>query len=312
MIASELNRALLELAGDTTRPLALREQAVWVVGHGSEQQGSYPWFFMADDDREPKSLRRVAALVWFLANPAAALQQADKVLGRWPAEVVAPTVSAMCEEIHHDTWRQWCQSVAQHYSDLALEVALILGDLPDDPVMWIFMAETELDALMLPAPDRIDWERALVAGQQWEEMPPADPFSQQAVQDAQRWATRTLQMRVAERRYLAQRQWEYWLEQGLGQQTDTPPASTSYHAIRLADFLPAGKTTARGILGALAIALAEQPDRGRLASNRLRSQTAAVHLRLSETYQNAAITRWHVGGLTGQLRLFLMRQVTAG
>jgi hypothetical protein len=286
-----------------------RMRALWVIGHDRGRRIQDELFTIANDATEPVSVRRVAAVTWFGADPARAVQRMREIDGPWPDSVVDATLTIMVDAGHHGDWRRWCSYIAETHPGLAPRVALLLGDVPETVLPMALVGRAELAPLGLPDPESVPWDQAWAAGAAWAATSGiADPFHSLAIRDAQQWAMRILPWRVAVARYLAVREWEAWLQSQLRMAFEPSPEADVYQVISLPldEVVPMDEALARLIIGAFALNVPADPMQGQVVSNHLRSQAAALHLATAEAYQNAQITRWHVGAYTADLYLSLL------
>lgn len=308
-MASSQFSSLLDLGFDAAAPGELRQQAVWILGHHDDERIRPRLRQLADNEYESLPLRRVAAYGWYRLNPPAAFAETSGSTLAWPADLLLPILTATIDETVSDAWRRWVRGLAARRPDIAPAAFMMLGDEPTELVPTAILGTEELSALGLPDPKTLDGKAALAAGQEWAMHPPGDAFGRQAAMDAYHWADRTLKMRVAWARYESVRRWETWLEPALGMPAEPPLPSPAYTPIALPSPQSAVEATALLILGALAQHLAHEPAMTQVVSGRLSAEAAALHFKTSETYQNAAISAWHVASFTGLLRTQLLSQV---
>lgn len=292
---------LVQLATSGDNPEDVRRQALWVLGHHGEASVASVLRDVAYHRAEAVSVRAVAAYAWYRLVPGDVLGGPVPGADVWPSAVMLPLLWDRVDAEWADAHRNWTRQVAAGRPDVVHQATLALGDYSNEVVSWAFMADQELTTLGLPAPGDVDWSQAYAAGSQWALDPPGDFFGRRAVIDAHRWAEAVLRQRIALLRYHGVRQWEAWLRETLGDVAEAGPAAPVFTPIALPRGAPAAEATTLLVLGAFAIqgGLNHPAE----VSSRLSSAAAALHMNTAETYQNAQVSAWHVGALTGRLAL---------
>lgn len=302
-VREESTRALCEELGDPTAGEARRILVAWVLGHAREARVRRVLFEVADDPDASGKLRRVAAYAWWRLGLAADPVESQQAAAEWPEDVLTPTLTALPDETMEKPHHAWTRTVLQCRPRFSV-AALMLGDYPEDPVGWAFLNAEELTTLRVPDPAPLDVDRLLALGEDWAAHPPSTFFGQQALRDAYRWAEAALQMRVAERRYSQLREWEAWLRDVLQKPAEPTPPPPVAVPISLAHPRPQAEATTLLILGAFREAGFEPDPVG--MSSRLSAAAAGLHVSLSQVYENAHRTAWHVAGMTGELEIRLL------
>ncbi|MGC8487741.1 MAG: hypothetical protein ACP5QO_05915 [Clostridia bacterium] len=299
---AETGKFLGERLSDPAVDTEHRAMTAWVLGHTDQESARSLLFEVADHPSEPRELRTVAGYAWWRLGPARDAAELARAASEWPEPVLAPTLQALLDETMTDAHYEWTRTVLECRPELS-RAALMLGDYPEDRVGWAFVDGDEMKTLGLPDPAGVDYHRMLARGEDWADHPPGTFFGQQAFRDAYRWAQAALRMRVARMRCCQLRQWEAWLRAVLREPAESEPPAPRFIPIRLQAPRSQAQATTLLILGAFRESGHETDPVGMSAA--LSAAAAGLHVSMSQVYEHAHTTSWHVAGMTGQLELLL-------
>ncbi len=298
----EMLRSLCDELTDAQGPVQRRSLMAWVLGHANEEEARTALFAVADSEREPTELREVASYAWWRLGLARDRVESQKAAAEWPEAVLVPTLAALLDETMATPQQQWARIVLERRPEMPM-AALMLGDYPDEWVPWVFLSADEMATLGLSDPATMDLPRIAALGEEWAADPPATFFGGQALKDAYRWAEAALRMRTAQMRYRQLRHWEGWLRAALQEAPEPELAPLALTPIALPKLRPQAEATTLFILGAFRAGGHDADPVGMSAA--LSAAAAGLHVSMSQVYENAHKTAWHVAGLTGQLELRL-------
>jgi hypothetical protein len=300
-VRAETVKFLGDQLSDPTVDTERRAMIAWVLGHTDQEQARSLLFEVADHTSEPLDLRTVAGYAWWRLGLARDAVEAARAASEWPEPVLAPTLQALLDATMTGPHHQWIRTVLERRPELS-RAALMLGDYPEERVGWAFVDGGDMKTLGLPDPAGGDYDRMLARGEDWADHPPGTFFGQQAFRDAYRWAQAALRMRVARVRCSQLRHWEAWLRAALQEPAASEPPSPRFIPVRLQAPRSQAQATTLLILGAFR----ESGHDPVGMSAALSAAAAGLHVSLSQVYEHAHTTSWHVAGMTGQLELLLI------
>lgn len=299
----EMVRSLCEELADARGSVTRRSSIAWVIGHANEGEALPGLFQVADSEEAPTGLREVAAYAWWRLGLARDGAQSRRASARWPEVVLLPTLAALLDEAMAGPQHQWTRAVMEARPEMWVP-AFMLGDYPEEWVPWIFVGVEEMRTLGLSDPALMDVRRLTALGEDWAAHPPSTFFGSRALRDAYKWTEAALRLRVAQMRYQNLRHWEAFLREALTEPpgSELPPPDAL--PVPLPKNRPQAEATTLLLLGALRASGHENDPVG--MSAKLSAAAAGMHITMSQVYENAHKTAWHVAGLTGRLELRLL------